>query len=116
MAEFSDRIKELRAENDYTMDYVVNCINKKHGTRLTRSHISRYERGETSPSITIFSYFCEFYNVSADYLLGLVDDPQGKYGTPYVPPVALGEPGRHRRVVVRAARMKSNRKKIGGAS
>ena len=82
MAMFSDRMKELRAQNDYTMDYVVESMNKKYGTNLTRSHISRYENGQTQPSIVIFSYFCKFYNVSADFLLGLTDSPEKKNGDP----------------------------------
>lgn len=90
MAKFSDRIKELRTQSDYTMDYVVDNMNKKYGTSLTRSHISRYENGLTQPSIGIFSYFCKFYNVSADYLLGLTDKPQEKYGDPKTHNISQG--------------------------
>ena len=82
MALFSDRVKELRTQNDFTMEYVVETMNKKYGTNLTRSHISRYENGQTQPSIAIFSYFCKFYGVSADYLLGLTDSPEKKNGDP----------------------------------
>lgn len=110
MRTFGEIEKELRLKHGYTIDDVAA------GTNLSKGAISRYESGTREPAFHLIRYFCEFYNVSADYLLGLVDDPQGKYGTPYVPPVVLGEPGRHRRVVARAARMKSNRKKIGGAS
>lgn len=90
MAEFSDRMKELRTENDYTMDYVVNKMNQKYGLNLTRSHISRYENGQTQPSIAIFSYFCKFYGVSADYLLGLTDDKLGIFGQVWNPTPTTG--------------------------
>ena len=114
--EFKDRLKELRLANDWTLEDVAQGINMNWGTKLNRSTVLRYETGESEPKLIVASYFAQYYGVSLDYLIGLVDDPQGKNGTPYVPPVALGEPGRHRRVVARAARMKSNRKKIGGAS
>lgn len=90
MAEFSDRIKELRAQHDFSMEQVVENMNRRYGTSLTRSHISRYENGQTQPSIVIFSYFCKFYGVSADYLLGLVDDPQKKFGDPKTHQISQG--------------------------
>ncbi len=90
MAEFSDRVKELRAENGYTMEYVVEKMNKKYGTKLTRSHISRYENGQTQPSIAIFSYFCKFYGVSADYLIGLTDEKNGTFGQIWNPTPTTG--------------------------
>ena len=93
MAEFKDRIKELRLEHDYSMGDVVLEINKRYGARLTTSHICRYENGDRTPSITIASYFCKFYGVTADYLLGLTDDKQGHFGTVY-----SELPGQHRQV------------------
>lgn len=93
MAEFKDRIKELRLEKEYSMGDVVVEINKRYGAKLTTSHISRYESGDRTPSITIASYFCKFYGVTADYLLGLTDDRNGHFGTVY-----SGQPGQHRQV------------------
>ena len=111
MAEFAERMKELRSQKEYTMDYVVTTMNKMYGINLTRSHISRYENGQTQPSIVIFSYFCKFYGVSADYLLGLVDEPQGKYGQVWNPAEIPGP----RKVQARAAKMKDKPHKLGGA-
>lgn len=93
MAEFKDRIKELRIEKHCSMDEVAIEINKQFGSNLTSSHISRYESGDRTPSITIASYFCKFYGVTADYLLCLTDDKQGHFGTVY-----SGQPGQHRQV------------------
>ena len=73
MAEFKDRIKSLRTQHDYTMEYVAEEINKKYDAKITKSHISRYENGQRTPSIVIASYFAKFYGVTLDYLVGLVD-------------------------------------------
>ena len=82
MAEFKDRLKELRLECDYSMGDVVVEVNKRFGSNLTTSHISRYENGERTPSITIASYLAQFYGVSLDYLVGLVNDRTEKLGDP----------------------------------
>jgi len=74
MIDFMIREKNLRIENDYTMQQVAE------GTGLTVSAISRYESGKREPSASVLFMFCKFYGVTADYLLGLVDDPQGKNG------------------------------------
>lgn len=84
MAEFKDRVKELRLEKNYSMGDVVEHINKKYGTKLTTSHISRYENGERTPSIVIASYFAKFYGVTLDYLVGLVDNPEENNGPDYI--------------------------------
>lgn len=84
MAEFKDRIKALRIEHDYTMEYVAEEINKKFDAKITKSHISRYESGQRIPSIVIASYFAKFYKVSLDYIVGLVDEPEALNGMDYV--------------------------------
>ena len=74
MEEFAIREKLLRLEYDYTMKQVAE------GTGLTESAVSRYESGKREPNGRVISYFCKFYGVSADYLLGLVNDRNGRYG------------------------------------
>lgn len=74
MEDFAIREKLLRLENDYTMKQVAE------GTGLTESAVSRYESGKREPNIRIISYFCKFYGVSADYLLGLVEGKNDHYG------------------------------------
>lgn len=74
MNEFANREKALRIEYEYTMKQVAE------GTGLTESAVSRYESGKREPNGRIISYFCKFYGVSADYLLGLVDEKNDHYG------------------------------------
>lgn len=40
----------------------------------TQRKISRLETGEAEPNIRDLRNLCKYYNVSADYLLGLPDD------------------------------------------
>ena len=44
--------------------------------KTDRSNITRYLRGERLPSFAVFVKMIEFFNVSADVLLGLVDYTQ----------------------------------------
>ena len=88
MEEFGKREKELRLAHDYTMKQVAD------GTGLTESAVSRYESGKREPNARVLAYFCKFYGVSADYLLGLVDDEHGKFGQVYIPSETTG----HRQV------------------
>ena len=37
--------------------------------------ISRLERGEFEPSLQELFDICKLFHISADYLLGLIDDP-----------------------------------------
>ena len=76
MDDFAIREKLLRLEHDYTMKQVAE------GTGLTESAVSRYESGKREPNARILSYFCKFYNVSADWFLGLVEGRNEKYGDP----------------------------------
>ena len=41
-----------------------------------KSQISELERGSASTTLEKLSLICEHYHISADYLLGLTDDPK----------------------------------------
>lgn len=58
-------IRELREDNDYTQ----NDIAKTLGT--TQQTYSRYETGIREIPQKHLIALCKFYNVSADYILGL---------------------------------------------
>ena len=74
MLDFAIREKLLRLEHDYTLEQVAE------GTGLSMAAISRYETGQREPNARVLSYFCKFYNVSADWFLGLVEGRNDKYG------------------------------------
>ena len=43
--------------------------------------ISKYENGWGDPNVQTLKLIAEALNVSADYLLGIIDDPHVKFGT-----------------------------------
>lgn len=66
--QINERIKALREDKDLTQAYVSSKI------EVTRRQYIRYEQGEQEMTVSRLKALCEFYGVSADYILGL---PQG---------------------------------------
>lgn len=64
MAEFKDRIKELRAKNNFSQQRLADLIN------VNKQTISQYERGVRFASKENLEALCDVFNVSVDYLLG----------------------------------------------
>lgn len=63
--EYYDRIKELRVDRDLTQQQVADYL----GTR--QEYYSKYELGKRQLPLHHLKALCTFYNVSADYILGL---------------------------------------------
>lgn len=69
---FGKRLKDLRDEHELTMDFVVYDMQRKFHIEINKSQLSRWERGQ-SPALHYLKYLAMYYNVSADYLLGITD-------------------------------------------
>ena len=67
MNKFPERLKKLREERGLSQ----NQLSKQVG--FTQVAISYWERGIQIPNIDTLIVFVKFFNVSADYLLGLED-------------------------------------------
>lgn len=65
----AERIKKLRTETHKTQKEVSHYLNTDDGT------YRKWERGDRVPMLPIIRSLCIFYDVSADYFLGLIDDP-----------------------------------------
>ncbi|MCM1052780.1 MAG: helix-turn-helix domain-containing protein [Ruminococcus sp.] len=65
-----ERLKEFRKENNLTQDKLANYLNTVHQV------ISRYEKGINIISTPFLYDICKKYHISADYLLGKVDNPK----------------------------------------
>jgi len=63
-------IRELREEKEpkLTQEALAKILN------TTQRKISRLETGEAEPNIEDLKMLCHFYNVPADYILGLTDE------------------------------------------
>lgn len=62
---FSQRLKKLREENHITQQELANILH------VTRATISGYETKGQNPDYDKLVVICSFFNVSADYLLGI---------------------------------------------
>lgn len=70
---FGQRILELRTKHNETQKALGELLH------VGKGHISEIERGNRTTSAERIALICEHYKVSADYLLGLTDDPAPKY-------------------------------------
>lgn len=69
--QYAQKIRDLREDHDMTQAQVAVILN------TTKNQVGKYERGEQDMNIKHLITLCNFYNVSADYILGL------PYGMPY---------------------------------
>ena len=67
MKKFSERLRELRLEKKLSMKQLAKAIN------TTDAAVSNWENEVNEPKISYLVALSQFFNVSADYLLGLED-------------------------------------------
>lgn len=67
MKNYCLRMLELRKSHSYTQQYVADYL------KIDRSNYSKYELGKLEPSVYMLIALSKLYDVSVDYLLGLVD-------------------------------------------
>lgn len=65
--DFGARLKEIRIKNKITLRELAKILNVNFST------ISRWENGEISPSINYLKSICDYFDISADYLIGRID-------------------------------------------
>lgn len=65
---FTQRIKEVIDESDYTQKQIAQKLN------ISEGNITNWKNGDNLPSIYILYQLCILLNISADYLLGLEDE------------------------------------------
>ena len=69
MFNFGERLRQICEQRKFTQKQFAEKIGStEHG-------IQRYENGEREPSASIIIMLADFFNVSADYLLGRTDNP-----------------------------------------
>ena len=67
MAEFKTRLYDLRKQRDLTQYELAQSIG------VNKQTVSQYERGVRRPDLETLSILCDYFNVSADYILGKAD-------------------------------------------
>ncbi len=67
MEKLAEKLKELRIEKGLSQREVSSALG------MTRNAFTNYENGYREPSLDNLKTICQFFDVSADYLLGLKD-------------------------------------------
>ena len=68
MQTFVDRLNMIKNDMD------VSCLDIERQAGVPRSCFRSYTCGATTPNLCKFVLLCEYFGVSADWLLGLSDD------------------------------------------
>ena len=70
MATFAERLRGLRTDKKVMAKTMAELL------QITPRNYQRYERGEVDPPTSKTIFLADFFNVSADYLVGRSDIPQ----------------------------------------
>lgn len=68
-----DRLKDIREDRDLTQADVAKLL------QSTQQQVSKWETGEQMMGVDKYIKLAVYYNVSVDYLLGLIDTPRKLY-------------------------------------
>ena len=71
---FAERLRQLRKSKSVSQMQLANALG------LTQSAIGMMERGYRGTTIEKLALLAEYFHVSADYLLGITDDPTWRGG------------------------------------
>lgn len=66
--QFGNTLREIRKCKGLSQENMASMLN------ISRSGYSKYESGESSPSIDTIKEICEILNISSDYLIGIKND------------------------------------------
>ena len=73
MMYFYGRLKDLREDHDQKQETIAKALN------ITRQQYQLYESGKRELPMHHFITLAKYYNVSLDYLAGLLDTPKNLY-------------------------------------
>jgi len=68
--DYRQRIRDIREDRDLTQAEIGQILNK---SQQGYNHI---ETGRAELKIEDLAILCKLYDVSADYIIGLIDEPQ----------------------------------------
>ncbi|MBQ7291805.1 MAG: helix-turn-helix transcriptional regulator [Clostridia bacterium] len=73
MKKYENRLKDLRQDKDLTQAEVAKIF------FLQPTQYRRYENGESDLPLEWAKKFAQYYNVSIDYIAGIIDTPKKLY-------------------------------------
>jgi transcriptional regulator with XRE-family HTH domain len=66
---YTERLRNLREDKDEKQEAIAMLL------RITRQQYQLYESGKRKLPVDFLPILCRHFNISADYLLGLIDGP-----------------------------------------
>ena len=70
-----NRLKDVREDNDFTQSHIARIL------QVSQQQYSRWETGAFPMPIGCYMQLAELYNISVDYLCGLIDTPRKLHET-----------------------------------
>lgn len=67
---YYERLRDLREDRDLSQTDIAALL------QTTRQQVGKYETGRQMMPIDRYMILAEYYNVSLDYLTGLIDTPK----------------------------------------
>lgn len=67
---FGNRLKQIRGQNDLTLDELATKYNSTYGGGLNKGTLSKYENGKQEPLSSVIYNLALLFNVSIDWLMG----------------------------------------------
>lgn len=71
--EYYQRMKDLREDHDLSQEDIAKVL------QTTQEQVSKYETGRQMMGIDKYIKLAKYYNVTLDYLAGLIDTPRKLY-------------------------------------
>ena len=66
---YYQRLRDIREDHDLTQKDIAELL------KTTRQQVSKWESGIQMMGVDKYIKLAEYYNISLDYLLGLIDTP-----------------------------------------
>lgn len=79
--EIAYRLRDLREKRNLSGRAAATYLG------ISNAHVSDMENGKAKPSLELLAHLVEYYRTTADYLLGLSDDPSPRRGEALPAPV-----------------------------
>lgn len=67
---YYQRLRDIREDNDKNQQEIAEVLG------MLREQYGRYERGKIELPMHHFRTLAKYYNISLDYLAGLIDEPR----------------------------------------
>ena len=68
--EFYQRLRDMREDHDLSQADIAKVL------QTTQEQVSKYETGKQMMGVDKYIKLARFYNVSLDYLTGIIDTPK----------------------------------------